>query len=538
MKPVYRHLLALSRGQGSVFLAWRLLKTDQPDVGFDIERREPEGRWQRVTGAPVTDSTNWLDHTPKPCRYEYRVVAGGEPGEMVSVDSSAPTTNVVVSAPLRVPGSQCGPVCAGDLNGDGCTDFVVRCVDENRIMLDAYRSDGKPMWRIDTGLPARGGWDGSTHHCPFLLWDVDGDGRVEVAYHRRAEKVTDPEAFYDVAGAGETLAIADGQTGELIRETPWPATRPRVMMTVGHLHGIDEPPALVVLDETYGDVLLTAIDGRDGSTLWQVKQVRPAGHNLDVGDIDDDGKQEVICGGICYNGDGSVLWEAEHFGHTDISKPARIHPDYPGRQVFYAVESGNPGVYLVDNRGRTIFKEPFRHAHYGWLARHTDEFDGLQPHVAEDARSEYGAQDAGMRQARHNPVFLPDGSHWMNLTEWQRKNFCPVQWDAGARTVFIVRKEHRLVRLLDNGENPPLDEPDLPAGGRYGRNLLCLDVVGDYRENIVTVDVENDRLIVLANPELCHSRGLSPCTDFSYRHDRSQHGSGYYVYLAPPFMAS
>jgi hypothetical protein len=61
-----------------------------------------------------------------------------------------------------------------------------------------------------------------------------------------------------------------------------------------------------------------------------------------------------------------------------------------------------------------------------------------------------------------------------------------------------------------------------------------MDLVGDYRENIATIDDQRDRLMVLANVELATSRGRSPSDDLAYRHDRSQHGSGYYIYLAPP----
>ncbi len=558
MSTKHRRVVAVPQGDGKVFLAWRLLPQDDPATVFHVERRRPRAPWQQVTTRPIANSTNLLDRTkprlsrvsagaareepvcgrpegpderggasPRPGPYEYRVTAGEETSEPVRVDSSLPRTNVALSAPLRVPGTQCALICTGDLDGDGRLDFVVLCGEGGRIVLDAYRGDGRPMWRIDTGLPAQGGWDGGTLHCPFALWDVNGDGRVEVVYHRQPGRATYPDNFYTEAQAGETLAVADGETGELVYQVPWPATRPRVMMTVGHLRGIDEPASIVVLDETYGDVVLTAVDGRDGSTLWQVPQARPAGHNLDVCDIDEDGVQEVICGGICYNGDGTVRWEAEPFGHTDISKADRIHPDLPGRQVFYAVESGNPGVYLVDNHGRTIFKEAFKHAHYGWIARHTTEHPGLQMHCAEDARR-------GMREVEHNPVFLCDGSHWLSLSDWQRKNFVPVQWDAGPVTVFVVRKEKHLVRLLPTGEVEPVAPGDLPPGGVYERNLLCCDVLGDYREEMVTIDRERDELLVLVNTELNDARGYSPRDDFDYRHDRSQHGSGYYIYKPPP----
>jgi len=80
-----------------------------------------------------------------------------------------------------------------------------------------------------------------------------------------------------------------------------------------------------------------------------------------------------------------------------------------------------------------------------------------------------------------------------------------------------------------------LPDGKLPEGGVYGRNLLCADIIGDFRENIVTVDMESDHLMVLANPTIAKRRGYSPYNDFEYRHDRSQHGSGYYIYLSPPY---
>jgi len=400
----------------------------------------------------------------------------------------------------------------------------------------AYSHEGKLLWEIDTKLPTSGGWDGSTLHVPFLCWDINCDGRTEVAFH--SFKGQFPSENYENGISGELLTVVDSETGDLVWETPWPGVKPRVMMTVGHLQGIDKPANLIILDGTYasdGYVLLTAINGKTGKIDWQVKQKRPAGHNLDIGDIDEDGIQEVICGGVCYNGDGTVRWEAEPFGHTDISKPARINPNIDGLQIWYAVENGNPGVYLVDKEGKTIFKEAFRHAHYGWIARHTAKVQGLHPHTAEDARHEFGGAQAGMRGEGHFPIFLPDGSHWLNLTDWQRKNFVPVHWDEGPEVVFAIRKENkRIVRLKENGDIEDLPYSKLPEDGRYGRNLLCADVIGDFRENIVTVDEKSDSLIVLANPNIAHRRGYSPYDNFEYRHDRSQHGSGYYIYLSPP----
>ncbi len=545
MTPSDRYLVALPRGAGRIFLSWRQLASDRPDTPFLVERRRGD-RWERVTGEPVVDSTNFLDRTPEPAQYEYRVVTPeGSPSESVKVDSGAPATMLAVDAPLVAPIEGWGKIALGDLNNDGRMGYVVSYIEDEEVRLYAYRCDGKPMWQFNTGLPEL------ASGIPFLCWDVNNDGRTEVvvrngnrawakelAMLRRGE--TPPKVDRTTpTRPGETLVALDGETGEVIWEVPFFAEKLNIKMTIGHLRGMDQPAAVVVENGTYKDVWLHAFDGVTGDTLWRTFQTRAAGHNLDIGDIDGDGIQEVIAGGICYNGDGTLRWEAEPFGHTDISKPARIDPSREGLQIWYAVESNNPGVYFVDKDGKTIFREPFHHAHYGWIARHSAEIPGLQPHTAEDARrsGQWGNEEKHREMAAlgHYPIFLPDGSHWLDLTDWQRKNFVPVHWDEGPEVVFIVRNENkRVVRLKASGDMEDVPDGRLPQGGEYGRNLACADVIGDFRENVVTLDTERNHLMVLVNPTVAHRRGVSPYDDFAYRHDRSQHGSGYYIYLSPP----
>ena len=538
-KQQYRYLAGVPRGNKTVFLSWRLLKEDDPDTPFDVERRQGrDGNWQRVNDQPITDSTNFLDTTPQAGSYQYRVITpDGGVSETIEVDSSAPATLVALSIPMN-PDDEIDTmgITLGDIYNDGKMGYIIRAARAGTIWILAFDHDGKSLWEFDTKIPHVSEW--RMLHVPVLCWDINSDGRSEVVFRRDRQGRKTPQ--HEQTSPDETIVAVDAQTGQIVWECPLPGVNPRVNMTVGHLRGMNEPASLVLLDGTYGDVVLTAIAGENGKITWQVKQARPAGHNLDIADIDGDGIQEIICGGICYNGDGTIRWEAEPFGHTDISKPARIDPNREGLQIWYAVESGNPGVYFVDNRGQTIFSEPFRHAHYGWIARHTTEVPGLQPHTAEDARYEYGQEEIApkMRQLQHNPIFLPDGTHWSNLTDWQRKNFVPVHWDAGPEVVFIIRKENkRIVRFFKNGEIEDLPDAKLPESGHYGRNLTCADVMGDFRENIVALDTDQHRLMVLLNPTLCNVRGYSPFEDFEYRHDRSQHGSGYYIYLSPPDTA-
>lgn len=522
--PQHRRLAALPRGNETLLLSWRLLPTDAPDAAFTVQRREGDA-WIDALAGPITEATSCLIESPAAGLQEFRVMdPDGTPSETVAVDAGADATCVVRRIALDPANTRYQGLIIGDLTNDGRLGYVVRSARNGTVRFTAYAPEGRQLWEYDSRLPERGGWDGSMHHVPFLAWDLNGDGRTEVAFHTYPGKY--PAEKYDTAIDGEQLTAVDGETGEIVWQAPWPAKVSRVMMTVGHLRGIDRPASIVVLDETYRDVVLTAVNGIDGSVDWRVEQARGAGHNLDIADIDGCGIQEVICGGICYRGDGTIQWEAEPFGHTDLSKPCRIDPERDGMQVWYAVERDNPGVYLVDKDGRTLWKEPFKHAHYGWIARHAPGVPGLHPHTAEDSRR---------LEQDHYPIFLPDGTHWLNLTNWQRKNFVPVHWDERPQVVFVIRKENkRIVRLLESGEIEDLPGGKLPEEATFGRNLGCVDVIGDFRENIVTLAPDSHELLVLMNPTPASRRGTSPWEDFEYRHDRSQLGSGYYIYLSPP----
>jgi hypothetical protein len=358
------------------------------------------------------------------------------------------------------------------------------------------------------------------HHVPCSAWDINGDGRTEVVFHR-GPGVAFPDDFYGQAGPDETLVAVDAQTGDVVWETPWPATRPRVMLTIGYLRGTDHAPSIVVLDGTYGDEILTAIDGQTGKVQWCVEQARPAGHNLDIDDVDGDGCMEVIAGGICYRGDGSILWKAEPFGHTDVSKPARFLPHLPGLQVLYLVEKHNSGVYLVDARGQTLWHVPFGHAHWSWIGRYPVGGDQLMIHAAEKGEREYF------------PVFFPDGREWRQLTRHQAHRFAAVGWEANGLTNFAHRKELCIMRLDENGQHAPISGSELPKGSRFGRWQVCADLMGDFRENFACIDYEKSTFFVAQNPNPAGCRALSPMEDLHYRHERSQLGSGYYTYIAP-----
>lgn len=521
---IHRHVAVLPRGDGETYLSWRLLAADGRDEPFHVER-DQSGVWKRITDTPILDSTDFVDLTPRPDVYNYRVVDGtGRVSEEVRVDSAADPGNLAISFPLRYrPEPFPTRMATGDLENNGQYGFVIVESENGIIQVCAYAQDGRHLWHYDAKLPSQGGWDNRTWHVPVIILDVDRDGRTEVVFHRGPGAVFEDNR-YAGAGPDETLICVDGETGDIKWEVAWPAQEARVMMTAGSLNGEGGPLSIVLLDETYGDVRLVSHDGATGKVEWVVDQARGAGHNLDIDDIDGDGRMEVICGGICYNPDGSIRWEAEPFGHTDVSKPAHFLPDREGKQILYLAERDNPGVYLVDKDGKTLWKVPFRHAHWSWIGRYAGQEDRLMIHAAEKGKR------------LHFPIFTPDGQEWMKLSKRQAHRFAAVGWNADGTTAFARRDACHIVRINEAGEEVVIPGSDLPTGSNFGRVQIAMDLIGDFRENFGCVDYEYGSFYVAQNPIPAGRRALSPTEDANYLHERAQVGSGYYTYIAPPLM--
>jgi rhamnogalacturonan endolyase len=203
-----RGLIAIRASENTVYVGWRLLGTDPPDVAFNVYRASGSGS-VKLTQTPLSATTNLVDvsadltqvntYTVRPVLQgtelaasapfvlpanapiqQYLTVPLDRPsGGNVEVPAGSPTSAFTYSP---------NDASVGDLDGDGEFEIIVKWDPSNsrdnasaglsgRQLIDAYRIDGTRLWRIDLGRNIRAG----AHYTQFMVYDLDGDGRAEVA---------------------------------------------------------------------------------------------------------------------------------------------------------------------------------------------------------------------------------------------------------------------------------------------------------------------------------------------------------------------
>lgn len=415
MENLSRGIVAVPLREGGVFVSWRMFATDADDVRFNVYRRQDDGPAVLVTAAPLGTATSLIDAGAiagsRP-RYHVRTVVGdveGPPSREVEA-----WTREFLEIPLELPdGYRAGDASVGDLDGDGDLELVVHLVSQPRDngtagetgipILGAYEFDGTPLWRISLGRNIREG----EHYTQFMVYDLDGDGRAEVACKTADGTVDGTGAVIGDAAADwrtrqpgsnrdgrvlegpEFLSVFAGATGKALATVDYvPGRDPidgwggiggnagndsygnrcdRFLACVAYLDGAR--PSLVTCRGVYGRTVLVAWDWRDGrltrrwvfdtgTSMPPFDDASPysgmGGHSLGVGDVDGDGRDEVVYQAMVVDDDGQGLYTTG-LRHGDAMHLTDIDPDRPGQEVFSVQENEEdverfqtPGAALRD----------------------------------------------------------------------------------------------------------------------------------------------------------------------------------------------
>jgi rhamnogalacturonan endolyase len=486
-----RGLVALRDLDGSVFLSWRLFKEDPQDITFRLTRRNPTGA--EASRVALTEqghrNTHVVDREP-----------GAEPRlyELFTCDSEGDAGRLAASLRIEQPGAlkpyisirldgdyDFQKVGVGDLTGDGALEFIIKQPNFNTdpyqrpgywkpstttYKIEAYRLDGTMLWRHDMGWSIEAGvW-----YSPWIVYDVDGDGRAEV-YCKAGEG--DPRDEKGLVQTGpEYLIKLDGRTGEVLAKTPW-LTRDgypeynyycRNFLVVAYLDG--KTPSVVMQRGTYNLIKAQALD-KDFKTLWywdsdqEERRYRGQGsHGLIAADVTGDGRDELVLGAAVLDGRGKGLWTLE-MGHPDICYVADIDPANPGLEIFYGFEvrRQTAGMCVVDAAtGRILWAhdEPTFHLHgQGMVGDVLAEHPGMEVF-------------AGERDYNKRWLYSSTGK-LIEFREGGTLSPRPLWWDGDPQ------KEVIFGNTIGKWNGPAIQQIE-------GRVIAVLDCLGDHREEVIT----------------------------------------------------
>ena len=519
----------LSEDGKGLYLNWRLLTDDPQDAGFHLYRRT-NGQTKRLTARPITRTTDFIDRHPISGAAEYCALPAGE-RPTAATEWTKADFRVLQQAPryvsFRTQG-HVGKLGIGDLDGDGELDFVVRTpatgVDpgvqgmhyDSVYTIAAYRRDGVRLWSYSLGE----GVEPGVWYSPYAVYDFDGDGRAEVALRICPDGTRDET--HHVQNGHEYLVVLDGETGREIARAPWPERSWRLgdrnrqsRHQIGMAYVDGRTPAILACRGTYRAMLVDAWELHDGKLrkLWrwdgdeENPVIRSQGaHNMVAGDVDGDGRDEILLGGCMLDDNGSLLWSAG-VGHPDKIYLTDIDPSRPGMEVLLCVEvhhEDGRGVCCVDAAtGQQVWNigRDTRHVGDGMVADIDPTHAGLECFASEDRKG--GSDIRYLLTAQGEPIAstpIPPCRNWI----W---------WDGDLLRETL--RDDRLVKWPDT----------VLTEGIEGTILLIGDIEGDWREEIVTAVGDEIRIYGTCIPAA--DRRTTLLQDPVYRSYLVQRSQGY-----------
>ena len=200
MENLTRGLVASNVGKG-MLVSWRLLGTDDPATEFVLYRDR-----KKIASVGKSAGTSYLDAAgATTSKYTVAAVVDGKEQSQIGLSlvldktvSNSGNSFPYKTIKLEVPAAQTMPngekctyvpndMSTADLDGDGEYELILKWDPSNAhdnsqtgytgtVFIDAYKLDGKRLWRIDLGKNIRAG----AHYTQFQVFDYDGDGKAEM----------------------------------------------------------------------------------------------------------------------------------------------------------------------------------------------------------------------------------------------------------------------------------------------------------------------------------------------------------------------
>lgn len=413
-----------------ILVSWRMLPSDQTSSGFDLYRKSGDDEEVKLNTEPITNSTNFqdteADHTVDNT-YRLCLAGSNETLDTYTITARQASEGLpYISIPLKAADTghpdyiyDANDCSIGDVDGDGVYEIIVKRLatprvqtrvlsedeeeDEgesggsantdvwNQTLLECYKLNGTFLWRVELGpnIP-------TSNSLSFVVYDLDGDGRAEVAFRTsEGTKFADGKEIGDTNGDGkidyrseghihgmdEFLSVVDGTTGVERARTPyipmntseewgddyWKRAQ-SARTAVGCFNGSSQG-SIMIGRGVYGKMVIESYNYKPGELTrewafntdylddrenWEGQ----ANHSLCIGDVDNDGKDEIVYGGCCIDHNGKGLWLSENggLGHGDCMYLGKFDPAREGLQLWSCFEASriNVGAALRDARTGNI----------------------------------------------------------------------------------------------------------------------------------------------------------------------------------------
>lgn len=553
-----RSLIAMLTDDG-VFLSWRL-NAYEYKLGMDFVLYR---NGKRITDV-ITDSTNYFDKDGKAGdTYTVKAVLNGKSekdGYSCSV-TETPYFPIPLDKPKNVvlpDGKEyeyrANDAAVGDVDGDGEYEIILRwdCNGKDNshkgytgnVYLDAYKLSGEKLWRIDLGRNIRAG----SHYTQFMVYDFNNDGCAELICKTADATVDgvgnvigDKNADYRnkdgfVIEGPEYLTLFSGKDGAamdtVMYDPPrgnvadwgdsWGNRVDRFLACVAYLDG--ENPSVVMCRGYYDrgrPTNLVAYDVRDNKLCkrWvfrankdeNIEYTAQGNHNLGVGDVDGDGRDEIVYGAMAVDHDGTGMYSTG-IGHGDCINVGNFSPDTPHLDCFQIHEEGD-AEYGFEARHPATGEITWgfytgRDTTRGLCAKIDPRYRGNQCWVMDDGLYTM----TGELITENAPTSINFGIWWdgdliRELLDHE------MDFEMGAGRPKIYKWDYENEKLIT------VFSPDGVLSNNYTKGTPCIqaDILGDWREEAVWRNDDSTEMRVYTTTELTNHKFYTLMHDSVYR---------------------
>lgn len=567
-----RGLIGIPTEEGMYF-SWRMTLEDAAGLQFDLYRSSGGGAEVKLNKEPIDRTSDFLDRTVDYTvdnRWTLKATTGevatwtrlkGEKrNPYLSIPVCKPEDGEIAGESFTYTANDCS---VGDLDGDGEYEIILKWSPSNskrppqrgftgNTYLDAYKMDGRRLWRIDLGPNVRSG----AATTNFLVFDFDGDGCAEICCktgdgtvdglgHRIGDAQADwrtwdkkSPTYGKIVNGPEYLTVFEGRTGKELDSKEYIPTRypldgwggvggncgndntggrsDRFTAGVAFLDG--KTPSPIMVRGWYGRTVVAAWTFTNGALkhTWTFDSAAPGweaysgmgNHSVTVADFDGDGCDEICVGAMTVDHDGKGLFTTG-LRHGDALHAGRFIPSRQGMQVFGVHENEGdneivkrtPAVAMFDGAtGEIIWQDGLgQDAGRGVAADIDPRYDG----------AECWCNIGGLRRGDTGEIISnrkPDSCNFI------------IYWDADPLAELL---DHVSISKWNwNAESTDLllkAEGVVSNNGTKGNPCLSGDILGDWREEVIWPSEDQTELRIYSTTIPAVDRRATWMNDRQYR---------------------